>query len=233
MPRTRTKELKARAIARPPLPGEVENPERHAHIPPRGGSRKRATQIRARETVSAILEAAACILEKDGYLAASTNAIARRAGVSIGSLYQYFSSRDDVFSALLAEHQGEVHRLVARAMERLAQKCFPPSRVLTDLLEDLLIAHAKRPDLMHAMDTELAHLLGHEAMVNEHKGAYALAQAMVPTAQRCPEEALASAWLATEITGMLGRRLAHSPPKGIAAEHIQAAFSRAMQALLE
>jgi AcrR family transcriptional regulator len=61
--------------------------------------RKRPRQQRSEATVDAILEAAARILEGAGLNAVTTNAVAEHAGVSIGSLYQYFPGK----TALLAE----------------------------------------------------------------------------------------------------------------------------------
>jgi AcrR family transcriptional regulator len=52
--------------------------------------RKLPAQPRSRETVQRILEATARVLIADGYDAASTNRIAAEAGVSPGSVYQYF-----------------------------------------------------------------------------------------------------------------------------------------------
>jgi AcrR family transcriptional regulator len=52
-------------------------------------------------TVAAVLEAAARILETEGLEGYTTNAVARRAGISIGSLYQYFPSKDAITKALI------------------------------------------------------------------------------------------------------------------------------------
>ncbi|MCA3366430.1 MAG: helix-turn-helix transcriptional regulator, partial [Roseomonas sp.] len=65
--------------------------------------RKQPIQDRSRETVGAILEAAARILEAEGLEAANTNAIAARAGVSIGSLYQYFPDKVAIFAELIRQ----------------------------------------------------------------------------------------------------------------------------------
>jgi AcrR family transcriptional regulator len=62
--------------------------------------RKVPQQSRAGQTVAAILEAVAVILETKGLDGLNTNAVAQRAGVSIGSLYQYFSSKDALIVAL-------------------------------------------------------------------------------------------------------------------------------------
>src|ERR1700757_713670 len=57
-------------------------------------------QPRAEETVAAILEGAAQILEAGGLAAFTTNAVAERAGVSIGTLYQYFADKNAILLAL-------------------------------------------------------------------------------------------------------------------------------------
>jgi len=63
--------------------------------------RRKAKQARAHETVDAILEAAARVLVQDGYSAATTNRIARAAGVSVGTIYEYFARKEEIFEALI------------------------------------------------------------------------------------------------------------------------------------
>lgn len=65
-------------------------------------SRRIPQQARSRAVYDAILEAAGQVLVERGYEKASTGRIAERAGVSVGSLYQYFGGKDDVFAALTA-----------------------------------------------------------------------------------------------------------------------------------
>lgn len=70
-------------------------------------SRRRAPrQERAQATCDAILTATARVLLKDGYEAASTNRIAQEAGVSVGSLYQYFPSKEGLVTALMERHRA-------------------------------------------------------------------------------------------------------------------------------
>jgi AcrR family transcriptional regulator len=57
-------------------------------------------QMRAEETVAAILEGAAQILEAGGLASFTTNAVAARAGVSIGTLYQYFADKQAILRAI-------------------------------------------------------------------------------------------------------------------------------------
>src|ERR1700716_3122711 len=73
-------------------------------------------QARAGETVSLILEATAQILEAGGLPAFTTNAVAERAGVSIGTLYQYFADKNAILLALARRQVGLGLAEIARAL---------------------------------------------------------------------------------------------------------------------
>jgi AcrR family transcriptional regulator len=73
--------------------------------------RKRPSQARSHATFAAIVDACARLLAKGGYDTLTTNAIAERAGVSIGTLYEYFPNRESIVAALAGE---SCRRLVAR-----------------------------------------------------------------------------------------------------------------------
>lgn len=62
---------------------------------------KRPKQERSKSTVDAILEAVTHIMDKDGAQGLTTNKIAERAGVSVGSLYQYFKNKESIFETIL------------------------------------------------------------------------------------------------------------------------------------
>jgi AcrR family transcriptional regulator len=64
-------------------------------------ARRHAKQPRARATTDAIIEAAARVLVHEGYAAATTNRIAEKAGVSVGTLYQYFADKNDLFDSVI------------------------------------------------------------------------------------------------------------------------------------
>lgn len=66
--------------------------------------RKQPLQPRARRTVSAIIEATIQVLRAEGEAAATTTRVAEVAGVSVGTLYQYFPNRESLFTAVLADH---------------------------------------------------------------------------------------------------------------------------------
>lgn len=74
--------------------------------------RKRPRQARSKETVEALLEATARVLVKHGYDGLSTNRVAEQAGVSIGSLYQYFPSKEALVAELLEKYSVHFQELV-------------------------------------------------------------------------------------------------------------------------
>ena len=111
--------------------------------------RKHPRQRRSVATVTAILDAAARILTETGYATASTNRIAERAGVSIGSLYEYFPGKEAVY--------GELRR-------REAQKAFAEHMTglrpgLRDGIRHLVRARLRwmrrDPALYAALETEV------------------------------------------------------------------------------
>lgn len=71
-------------------------------------ARKKPIQERSRATVDALVTAAAQVFERRGYHAATTDLVAERAGTSVGTLYQYFPSKDALLVALFERHLGEI-----------------------------------------------------------------------------------------------------------------------------
>lgn len=87
-----------------------------AHAEPR----KRPTQARSRAAVAAMLEAAARIIETGGRAALTTNHVAERSGFSIGSLYQYFPSKEALLAELLRRERAMLMHDVRQASESTA-----------------------------------------------------------------------------------------------------------------
>ena len=75
-------------------------------------------QARATQTAAAILEGASQILEMGGLSACTTNAVAERAGVSIGTLYQYFADKNAILLALAKQEIALALAEVGRAARR-------------------------------------------------------------------------------------------------------------------
>jgi AcrR family transcriptional regulator len=90
-------------------------------------------------TVDALIEATARILIKEGYDRASTNKIAAAAGVSIGSLYQYFPSKEAVVAALIERHTEELFQIVLNALLKVS--AFPIEIGVRELIAAAIDAH--------------------------------------------------------------------------------------------
>lgn len=109
--------------------------------------RKKPRQRRSRETVEAILEAAAQLFQRYGYAATTTNGIAERAGVSIGSLYQYFPNKDALLVALAEEHLDAAVATLTRAFAHAAQQEPALRPLLGELVRCVAALHTDRPEL--------------------------------------------------------------------------------------
>lgn len=79
--------------------------------------RKLPRQERARVTFEALVEACAQLLARDGYAGLTTNAIAERAGVSVGTLYQFFPNKDAVLAALIRRRLLDTLPAVKESMQ--------------------------------------------------------------------------------------------------------------------
>src|ERR1700753_3331833 len=74
-------------------------------------------QERSRHKVQLIFESTIRLLEKGGLEALNTNAVAASAGVSIGTLYQFFSSKEAILDALAEREAASMGQRVAAAMQ--------------------------------------------------------------------------------------------------------------------
>lgn len=124
--------------------------------------RKSPRQSRSRATVEAILEATARILVEQGYEALTTNHVALRAGVSVGSLYQYFPNKQSLVRALLDRHLAEA---VAMRPATLAPDAPTPLRERVGIaVRWYLAAHAADPALHRVLTERVAEIYGSEAV---------------------------------------------------------------------
>jgi AcrR family transcriptional regulator len=116
-------------------------------------SRRRPAQARSAETVRVILEAAARILESRGLSGFTTNAVAERAGTSIGSLYQYFPCKEALTGALIRQ---EAAILLQDAAAALAEPSGRPA--LAKLIVAAVRHQLRRPALARLLDFEESRL---------------------------------------------------------------------------
>jgi AcrR family transcriptional regulator len=112
---------------------------------PATAARKIAIQDRSKATVDALLAATARVLVREGYDRASTNKIADAAGVSIGSLYQYFPTKEALVAAVIDRHTGEMMDVIRQALVRVAPLAIPEAA--RELVRVMIDAHRIEPKL--------------------------------------------------------------------------------------
>ncbi len=115
-------------------------------------SRRKPQQERSQHTVDAILAATKVVVSKEGIGALTTNRVARLAGVSIGSLYQYFPSKRALITELRRRHQAEGEGLLYQEIAQLMHKSVPVA--LRRFVERMLEVHKQDPALHKALESE-------------------------------------------------------------------------------
>lgn len=118
--------------------------------------RKSPTQSRSQRMVDDLLEATARVLIREGWEKASTNRIARMAGVSVGSVYQYFPNKEALVMALAQRHSNQMLGLFAETAARLAGA--PIEEAVPVFVRAMLDAHRVEPELHVALVHQVLHV---------------------------------------------------------------------------
>ena len=160
--------------------------------------RREPRQARSREMVEHILEGAIRVLIRDGYHEASTNRIAREAGVSPGSVYQYFANKEEIVDAI------SVRMIAATAVEMepalRESAALPPTEAVPKVLGAALDSLETRSGLLRAMvdylpaDEQRQNLSGLSARLADrvHAG-------LAATGESSLEEAERRTWMIVEV----------------------------------
>lgn len=112
--------------------------------------RKQARQERSKATQAAIVEAAARLLESQGRGGLTTNAIADRAGVSVGSLYQYFPNKEAILATLIRDKRRTLLMQMQQAVQETSAAA--PSVALDALLRAGMMHQFIRPALAFELE---------------------------------------------------------------------------------
>lgn len=151
------------------------SPQIHMARKLRTSPRKSASQERSRLTVDTILEATARVLMKEGYDRASTNKIAAEAGVSIGSIYQYFPSKEALVAAVSERHSHEVLQLMRSALVKVAAR--PIEVAVREFVSIAIDAHFVNPKLHRVLAEQVPRIGRLENVEAIHQDIYAFIQA--------------------------------------------------------
>jgi len=115
--------------------------------------RKQASQERSRATVDALIEATARLLVWEGFERTSTNRIAEEAGVSVGSLYQYYPSKEALVVAVIERHNLELMQVVRAALAGVAG--LPIEKAVRRMVAAAIDAHRINPRLHRVLAEQL------------------------------------------------------------------------------
>ena len=141
----------------------------------RTNPRKSASQKRSHLTVNALLEATARILVREGFDKASTNRIAEVAGVSVGSLYQYFPSKEALVAALIDRHNQKVMQAVQGELAEAVS--FPMEQAVRKLVAVAVKAHRIDPKLHRVLAEQIPRVGRLEKVETFNRENYALFRA--------------------------------------------------------
>jgi AcrR family transcriptional regulator len=179
-----------------------------AEVPSAFEPRKTPVQARAAITVEAISEATIQVLLSHGAERLTTTRVAERAGVSVGTLYQYYPNKLSLLFAVLEDHLGKVTAAVEAACKRARRKRL--SRMVKEVVEAFVDAKMERTDISIALYQIAAEVGG---------------PALVKRAAECSLKALEA---------MLGTAPnAASPPDRFAIQMMFAAMAGATRSVLE
>ena len=189
---------------------------RKAHIhqtPSATDFRRVPRQERARFTIACILKAAAEVIDEVGWARASTNRIASRAGVSIGTLYQYFADKEAILRRLVEGHHEAVHGVVSETLDQLEDPRVAVEEALREMFLALVRLHREDPVLTRVISTEVPH---HVSSREDEQEAAALIDRLARLLRARQEvrvrDPLRSAHILATTTEALTRWLAHEAP---------------------
>jgi AcrR family transcriptional regulator len=170
--------------------------------------RKTPIQARSTATVEAISEATIQVLLRHGAQRLTTTRVAERAGVSVGTLYQYYPNKQSLLFAVLEHHLNNVVARVEAACESACRK--PLAEMIKDMVEAYVDAKMERADISVALYRVAANVGGPALIKRISQRSRKAVEAMLLTA---PDAKL--------------------PPDKFAIDTMLAAMAGAMRSLLE
>jgi AcrR family transcriptional regulator len=174
--------------------------------------RKTPVQERSRETVRRILDAATQVLKERGYEGLSTNRIAVAAGISPGSLYQYFPNKDAILKAMVAEYTEQLLERVSTNLREIIHG--DPANLVSAVLEAQIDAMLERPEILRVISGQLpgqtaADILKPvEAQIGNMIRGYSLGLAERPADM----DVDAASWIIVQLLGATVRYVVDNPP---------------------
>src|SRR5262245_59039988 len=127
--------------------------------------RKKPQQRRSRDTIEAIFEATIQVLLANGFDRTTTIQIANRAGVSVGSLYQYFPNKRALLAAIVQRHVGGVADATIAACRSVHGKTI--AEMCARMMDAFVEAKTRRPEVSRALYLPTAMVNGEDIVREE------------------------------------------------------------------
>ena len=139
--------------------------------------RKRPRQTRSKVTVDAILAATARVLVRHGFDGLTTNAVAQAAGVSIGSLYQYFPNKEALVAALIEVTLDDKNASTLAELQRVAT--LPIPQAVRAMIEQTITSYSVDPDLKRVLLEQVPRVGRMKRIAELHEGTHRMATALL------------------------------------------------------
>ncbi|MDH5493961.1 MAG: TetR/AcrR family transcriptional regulator [Myxococcales bacterium] len=193
--------------------------------------RKKPRQRRAQATVEDLLTAAAQVFEALGYACGTTNRIAERAGVSIGTLYQYFPNKEALAVALLERHLAEGMRRLDDWVGRAMAEPRTLRETLELFVEGMIALHDEQPRLQHILleETPLPPRVHDALLAAEREAARTVAELLRLYPEARHPRLAEAAVMAVQTVESLTHRFAAHPGQGLPRD----AFAAELVGMLE
>ncbi len=182
--------------------------------------------------VDNILEAAALVLSEKGYAGMNTNLVAERAGVSVGSVYQYFPHKDSLIAALHERHASHMHQVID-AVLGASNKASLRSQI-ESMVRALLAAHLVEPKLHQVLEREFPFFDAPQADSETDQGIAKRVRALLGQfkAQIRPRNLDLAAWVILKITESMVHAAVIDPPRGFSVSEVEKAIVEAVMGYL-
>lgn len=182
----------------------------HSHrspaVPAALKPRKKPLQARSTVTVDAIVEATIRILRRDGWAACRTTRIAALAGVSVGSLYQYFPNRNAIAVEIV---RRRTRAYLAAVLAADLSGAAAPEDVIEAAIAAFVIEKRKGLDVSLALQDALPEVQGRQAIIEEARRVVPALQAKLAAAGAGSADAMQLAIALAAVEGAVWEMMAH------------------------
>jgi AcrR family transcriptional regulator len=178
--------------------------------------RKQPRQARAVATLSAVLEGAAQVLETEGFEKMTTTRVAERAGTSVGTLYQYFPSKEALLVAVVEARMAAIDRALATAFDLPASA--PLAEHVRVMITALITEKKRRPHLNAELARQAPRLENLRLIARTLDRAHGMVRALIEAHQdeTSVADADLAAWLVVHAVNGMVDGVILGPPQRLA-----------------